>query len=185
MTTTKEIDFFADSQTILASDDQIKTVATTAQKMITLQRKIAEAEEWVTKHKELLRGIQEVELPNAMDACGMSAFELDSGQKVIIQQIVAGSIPKAKEAEAFAWLRKNKFDGIIKHKLEVSLERGKDKLAAEAVKALKKLGVEVTQKESVHPQTLGAWAREIIEGGKITLPMEILGIYVGRRATVK
>jgi hypothetical protein len=181
---TKEIDFFADSQ-ITASDKQLKIVASTAQKMLTLQRKIEEAEEWVKKHKDLLRTIQEVELPNAMDACGMASFTLDSGQQVKIQQICSGSIPKAKEAEALSWLRANKFDSIIKRKIEVSLERGKDKLGEKVVAALKKMGVEVKQSETVHPQTLGAWAREILEQGKVTLPLELLGIYVGRRATVK
>jgi hypothetical protein len=31
---------------------------------------------------------------------------------------------------------------------------------------------------------LGAWARELVEKGK-TFPAELLGIYVGRQATVK
>lgn len=182
---TTEIDFEADALTIRASDDQLKAVASTAQKMLTLQRKIEEAEEWVKKHKELLRGIQETELPDAMDACGMASFTLDSGQQIIIKQICAGSIPKANEVEALAWIRKNKFDALIKSKIEVSVERGKSKLGAQAVAALKKMGLEVKQSEGVHPQTLGAWAREIIEAGKVSLPLELLGIYVGRRATVK
>lgn len=182
---TTEIDFEADALTIRASDDQLKAVASTAQKMLTLQRKIEEAEEWVKKHKELLRGIQETELPNAMDACGMSSFTLDSGQQIVIKQIIAGSIPKAKEAEALGWLRQHNFDGLIKRKIEVSLGRGMDKLGAKAVTALKKMGLEVKESETVHPQTLGAWVREIIEEGKVSLPLELLGIYVGRRATVK
>lgn len=181
---TTEIDFEADS-VVNASDEQLRSVAATAQKMIALQVAIEKAEEWTKKHKELLRTIQEVDLVNAMDACGMSSFTLDSGQQVIVKQICAGSIPKANEAEALAWLRKNKFDSIIKSKIEVSVERGKAKLGVQAVAALKKMGLEVKQSEGVHSQTLGAWAREIIEGGKVKLPLELLGIYVGRRATVK
>jgi hypothetical protein len=183
-TTELEIDFEADSL-VKASDEQLRNVAATAQKMLTLTQKIEQAEEWVKKHKELLRTIQEVDLVNAMDACGMSSFTLDSGQQIIVKQICAGSIPKAHEAEALEWLRKNKFDAIIKRKIEVSLGRGMDKLGTKAVDALKKMGLEVKQSETVHSQTLGAWAREIIEGGKITLPLDLLGIYVGRRATVK
>lgn len=184
MTTGQEIDFEADALTIRASDEQLKAVATTAQKMLALQQKLEQAEEWTKKHKDLLRTIQEVELPNAMDACGMTSFTLDNGQQVVIKQIVAGSIPKAHEAEAMEWLRANKHDGLIKRKIEVSLERGKDSLGAKIVAQLKKLGVEVKQSESVHPQTLGAWAREMIEKGKEALPLELLGLYVGRRATV-
>jgi hypothetical protein len=183
--TTNEIDFEADALAIGASDDQLKAVASTAQRMIQHQQAIEKAEAWLKDRKEQLRVIQEVDLVNAMDACGMSSFTLDSGQQVVVKQICAGSIPKANEAEALAWLRANKFDGIIKSKIEVSVERGKSKLGAQAVAALKKMGLEVKQSEGVHPQTLGAWAREIIEEAKIKLPLELLGIYVGRRATVK
>jgi hypothetical protein len=183
-TVPNEIDFFADSQSMPVSDDQLKLVASTAQRMINHQQAIEKVEAWLKDRKEQLRTIQEVELPNAMDACGLSSFTLDSGQQILIKQICAGSIPKTKEAEAFAWLRENGHAGIIKRKIEVSLEKGKDAVGEKVVAALKKLGVEVRQSETVHSQTLGAWARELIEEGK-NLPLDLLGLYVGRRATVK
>lgn len=183
--TTNEIDFEADALAIGASDDQLKAVASTAQRMIQHQQAIEKAEAWLKDRKEQLRVIQEVDLVNAMDACGMTSFTLDSGQQVVVKQVCAGSIPKDNIPQALAWLRENKFDALIKRKIEVSLGRGKDALGAKAVAALKKMGLEVTENESVHPQTLGAWAREIIEAGKVKLPLELLGIYVGRRATVK
>lgn len=179
-----EIDFEADTH-VAASDDQLRAVAVNAQKMLNLQQAIDKAEAWLTDKKGQLRIVQEVDLVNAMDACNMAAFTLDSGQQVIIKQICAGSIPKDKLPEALMWLRKNKFDSIIKRKIEVSLGRGMDKLGAQAVAALKKMGLEVTENETVHPQTLGAWAREIIEAGKVTLPLETLGLFVGRKAIVK
>lgn len=184
MAKTMEIDFEADTH-VAASDEQLRAVAVNAQKMISLQQAIEKAEAWLTDKKAQLRVVQEVDLVNAMDACGMSAFTLDSGQQVIVKQICAGSIPKATQPEALAWLRKNKFDSIIKRKIEVSLGKGMDKLGKQAVAALKKMGLEVNENETVHPQTLGAWAREVLEQGKVSLPLELLGLFVGRKAVVK
>jgi O-succinylbenzoate synthase len=178
------IDFEADAKAVPVSNTQLQQVATAAQRMLTLQRKIAEAEEWVKTHKEMLQNMRQTEIPELMDSVGMASFVLDSGQTVEVKPVCAGSIPKANEAEAIQWIRKNGHGGIVKHKLEVSLGKGQDKLAPKVVSELKKLGVEVTQKEFVHPQTLGAWARELVEKGK-TFPAELLGIYVGRQATVK
>lgn len=179
---TKELDFEDDS-TPAISDTQLKSVAECAARFIALRDKLDKYAAWAKEKGAELRAIEEVELPDLMDACGMKKFTLTTGDVVEIKSIVAGSIPKSRLEEALQWLRDNGHSGLIKRKIEVALERGKDALGDKVIAQLKKLGVTVKTSDSVHAQTLGAWAREMIAEGE-TIPLDTLGIYVGRRATV-
>ncbi len=178
--TADDIDLEADALTVVAPDQQLKEVARLAELQSQLTGEVLGLEDTLKERKEALRLVSEQQLPEAMDACNMKEFALKNGLKVTVESIIAGSIPKANETEALAWLRANKHDGLIKKAISVALARGQDALGDKVVAQLKKLGVDVVSKDSVHPQTLGAWAREMLRGGK-AFPAELLGIYQGRR----
>ena len=45
------------------------------------------------------------------------------------------------------------------------------------------MGVAFVEAESVHPQTLAAFAREKLKAGE-EVPLDLLGLYAGRQAKV-
>lgn len=136
-------------------------------------------EELVAKHKE----IAEIKLPEAMMAVGMTQFKLQDGTAITVSRFYSASIPKERTEEAFAWLRSHDFSEIIKRNITCKFGKGEDEMATRVSNAIAALGIQAEDKESVHPQTLKAFVREQIEGGK-ELPLDVLGVYVGNKAKV-
>ena len=135
------------------------------------------------RQKEL-RQVLETDLPQAMDAANCKKFETAGGRKIVIQDIIRANIPGAKQEEAFAWLRDNGHDSLIKHELKVTLDRGKDNLARELGAMLERdYGVLADDKTTVHAQTLSAFCREQLAGG-IEIPGDLLGLYTARHAKI-
>lgn len=173
-----------DALVVNASNAQLKSVSALADKLVSLQEGEAEAELNLKALKERRRAIEEVELVEAMDACGIKSLKLKNGAEIVIDAVVSGSITKANEEPAFEWLRGNGHAGIIKTNVTVALSKGQDKEREAVLKKLRTIrGIEVQEKSSVHPQTLGAWARELVKDGK-DFPKELLGIWLGRKAKV-
>lgn len=166
------------------TDDQLRGIAGTVETLTALRARMAKAEEWMKQAKAQVEEIETSTLPELMDACGLESFKLTDGSIIEIKKIVAGSIPAKNREDAFAWLRAQGHDFLIKSEVKVALGKGMDSLAASVVDTLQGMGLEVERKETVHAQTLGGWAREMIAEG-VTLPLDLLGIYVGKRATVK
>lgn len=182
-----EFDLEADGEAELQAkptDDQLRSIAAITEEYLALRARMDKAELWLKEAKARCEEVEATILPELMDSVGIAEFTLSDGTEIRTKPIVAGSITKKNQVEAFAWLRKNGYGVLIKSIISVSLGKGTDTLGEKAVKALEKMGLEVDRKESVHAQTLGAWAREIIAEGK-SIPLDLLGIYVGKRATVK
>lgn len=98
-----------------------------------------------------------VDLPEAMKEARLTSFALDTGQEVKVQHKVKASITKARKEAAHKWLRENGFGALIKEKRIVE--------------------------ESVHHQTLGAFAREQLSKGN-PLP-ECFSIYEYDQTEIK
>jgi len=165
-------------------DNEFAKISDTALKMQDLQKVIGSLEEELKRNKELLRIVEETELPEAMQAANLQEIKLTNGAKVTISPFYKGYISEKNRAAAHEWLLNNKHGGIIKH--EVSLRFGKDEgeKAQDAVQSLKQKGLDPAVKESVHPQTLNAFVKELLTSGK-DLPAELFGVYVGSRAKLK
>lgn len=166
---------------------RLADVGVLARRLVSEKKEQAQVEARLKLIKNIVNDLEANQLPEAMKAAGVTEFKTLDGSKVTIKKIVQGSIPKEdleKRAAAFAWLRKNGHEGLIKREISVALAKGEDELGEQVIAALHQLGVEVTAEDSVHPMTLGAWAREMLEEGT-PVPFDVLGIYVGDRATVK
>lgn len=181
----RQIDFTADAPGALASasSDLLKRITNLAESRASTVSLIETLEERLKAAKERLRHVEEVELVEALDLAGMEEFKTKDGVKIGVKRIVAGSIPSKTADEAFKWLRENGHGGLIKREVSVSFGKGEDQTADETLELLRRYRLEPKDKTTVHAQTLGAWAREMIDEGE-TIPLDILGIYVGRRATV-
>ena len=163
---------------------QLTALSNIVGKRAELAERIAKGESLLATLKAELRTIDEEHLPNLMDAVGMQTFTTKDGFEVEVKPIAAVNPTVADRPQVYAWLREHGHGGLIKTKVTAFFDKGKaltDKLR----KQLEKLGVKLEVDESVHAQTLGAWAREMHEQGKLTSLPEFFKVYVGNRATVK
>jgi len=133
---------------------------------------------------ELVRRIEEVDLPDAMAAIGMQKFVLTTGETVDVKTEYHASIPKAREGEAFNWLREHNADALLKRIVSVQFGRGEDDAAGEIAAMLEnEYSLPVEQKLSVHPSTLKSFVKERIEEGA-ELPQDLFGVHIINRARV-
>jgi len=122
-------------------------------------------------------------IPALMDEMGMERLDVD-GVVVNRKMIVHASIPVARREEAYAWLRENKCDDIIKNVISCSFGKGQDNLAGDVIGLLETKGFHPEQKTSIHPSTLKAFVKEQFTSGN-DIPTEPFGIYIGTKAIIK
>lgn len=149
---------------------------------IDLEDVVAELEATLKGKKEELRQVTENDLPEAMEALGITEFRLADGRRVKIQEEVHASIPKSEEARAFAWLREQGYDSIIKRDVVVKFGKGEDELAEGLVNLLSEEGFNPDAKTSIHHSTLKSFVKDCLREG-IELPQELFGIF--RRMVAK
>jgi hypothetical protein len=134
--------------------------------------------------EEQYRNLTEVSIPEAMAEAGMKKFVMEDGSMIDVKPFYGASISKARQAEAFKWLRDHGFDDIIKNTVSVRFGRKEDELAARMIQLLREQGFIPEQTEKVEPQTLKAWVKERIEKGQ-PVDSELFGVFIGQKATIK
>lgn len=182
------MDYSDFEQDIVApSGDQLKSIEMLAQQAYTLQSTIDMHEAAVKSLKAELTAITMKSLPEVMAAAGTTSFTTTNGVKITIKEILNGTLPKTEHERALAlkWLEENGGKPIIKGVLTAEFERGADnaELRNRAAEALAELKVNFVEQETVHPQTLAAFARERLKNGE-EVPLDMLGLYAGRQAKI-
>lgn len=168
-------------------EDMLKKIQFFGERQRDLTKAIADLENQTTIMKEKLRRVVEQDLPEAMDAVRMSKFVMEDGTTVTVKPFYNASIPEDRKEEAFDWLKENDFDGMIKADVKVSFGKGEFEVAqsfVEFVRGFNEKAIDPEYKENVHWQTLRAFVKEQIEGGK-PLPLDMFGVFVGRKAELK
>lgn len=133
--------------------------------------------------KESLRQQNEL-IVQLMEERGVRSIKMKDGQSVDIKPFYTGSITKEKQDEAFAWLRDNGYDDIIKNQVVVKFGRAEDDKANQMYTDLANKGFDTDRSVKVEPMTLKGFIREMLENGK-ELPMETFGVYVGHKINIK
>lgn len=132
--------------------------------------------------------IRENDIPELMQSIGLKEIVTAKGLKVSIREEVRASFfakdPSLREP-AYAWLRENHHDGLIKSKVELQFNREQEELCAKVVEHLKAMGVplNMSQKKEIHPQTLLAFLREQLREG-VGVPLEKFGAFVQKFAKI-
>lgn len=171
-----------------AAPKGLDAIALMAENALILAERIRTGQQLLKELGEQFRVITESDLPEAMDALGIEDFTLKNGRKITINQSYHPNISGDHEDEAFGWLRENGHDGIIKRNVSVEFGKGEDKIANYLLRNLRRYKSlsesSIKDKEGVHPQTLKAFVREMIESGE-NLPMEAFGVHIRRIANIK
>ena len=166
------------------SDGELSIVSALANKQLQLVTEVAELEADLKAKKEELRLTSEQELPDAMQAAGLTQIKLNSGENISINEFYNAHISKANQEKAYEWLTANGHEGLIKNEVLLKFGREESLVVDETVSALQARGVAPQVRQSDHPSTLKAFVKEQFTSGN-DIPTEPFGIYIGTKATIK
>tara|TARA_R100001086_G_scaffold217207_1_gene133563 strand:+ start:2213 stop:2788 length:576 start_codon:yes stop_codon:yes gene_type:complete len=166
------------------SDGELSTVSNLASKQLKLTAELAALEAEFKAKKEELRLTSEQELPDAMQAAGLTQIILSTGEKISIKEFYSAHISKANQEKAYQWLLSNGHEGLIKNEVLLKFGREESETVRETVSALQSRGLAPEIRQSIHPSTLKAFVKEQLTTGN-DIPTEPFGIYIGTKATIK
>tara|TARA_R110002126_G_scaffold35111_3_gene108471 strand:+ start:171 stop:746 length:576 start_codon:yes stop_codon:yes gene_type:complete len=166
------------------TNKELNTVSNLANKQLKLATNVAELEAELKAKKEELRLTSEQELPDAMQAAGLTQIKLSSGENISINEFYNAHISKANQEKAYEWLVTNGHEGLIKNEVLLKFGREETEVVNETVSALQSRGLSPEVRQSVHPSTLKAFVKEQFTSGN-DIPTEPFGIYIGTKAIIK
>jgi hypothetical protein len=176
--------FENDADALKVSDESVSGIAGLAKRAKMLEKELEDLGVSLKEKEEQYRNLTEVSIPEAMAEAGMKKFVMEDGSMIDVKPFYGASIPKARQAEAFQWLRDHGFDDIIKNTVSVRFGRREDELCSRLLELLRTQGFIPEQSEKVEPQTLKAWVKERIEKGQ-PVDSELFGVFIGQKATIK
>lgn len=152
-------------------------------KLRSIESEIADTEDHLKTLKGEKHRLSTELIPSCMDEMGIERVDVD-GVTVQRKLFVSASIPVARKEEAFAWLRDNGLDDIIKNDVTCSFGKGEDNLAGDVVGILRDKGFDPSVKTHVHSSTLRAFVKERVESGK-PIDLDLFGAFVNNTAEIK
>lgn len=158
----------------MAKNVTIEDLTEAASALIDAELAVEVAEKVLKQKKERARILREETIPYALMELGIQKLTLTTGQKLGIKQEVYASIPDTNKAEAFDWLNKHGFGGLIKTSVTTLFAKGEVEKALAFCKELEANGMDAAFDESIHAQTLKAFLREQISKGK-DIPLDMFG----------
>jgi hypothetical protein len=176
--------FEDDAGALKVSDEQVSGIAGLAKRAKMLEKEIAEMEQNLSDRSDQYRKLTEQTIPEAMAESGMKKFVMEDGSSIDIKPFYGASIPKARQAEAFQWLRDHGFDDIIKNTVSVRFGRNEDELCVRLLNLLGTQGFPAEQAQKIEAQTLKAWVKERVEKGE-SVDTELFGVFIGQKAIIK
>jgi len=166
------------------SDGELSLVSALANKQLELAKELGELESAVKAKKEDLRLTSEQELPDAMQAAGLTQIKLSTGENITISEFYNAHISKANQEIAYKWLLDNGHQDLIKNEVLLKFGREETAVVDETVAALKSRGLAPEIRQSIHPSTLKAFVKERLTTGN-DIPTEPFGVYIGTKAIIK
>jgi hypothetical protein len=176
--------FEQDADALQVKNEDLHSVGALAKRAKLLEKEIEELDTVLKERKEQQRKLLEDTIPAMLQELGMKSFKMSDGSTIDVKPFYSASIKEENRALAYQWLRDNGYDDIIKNTVSVRFGRNEDKLCETLINLLRQQNYPVEQTEKIEPQTLKAWAREMVERG-VEIPTETFGLYVGHKATIK
>jgi hypothetical protein len=148
----------------------VASISDLANQQLQLEKELEYAELALEELKGRLSRVRDVDLPAIMQQAGTRMLKLTNGAILEIKEDFFASIPEDKQEKAFRWFTVTGNDGLIKNEIKANFGKGQDAEAQELQDKLDELGYSYTAKRSVHPQTLKAFVRKVVESGEFTIP---------------
>ena len=177
-------DYFDDGEALAKVDSGTgKQLSDLVRALRNVEKQIDDAETHLKTLKQEKHKLSVENIPALMDEMGMDRVDVD-GLTVTRKMIVSASIPQDRKEEAFAWLRENGLDDIIKNDITCSFGKGEDNLAGDVVGLLHERGFDPKTKTHVHPSTLKAFVKERVTDGK-PIDLDMFGAYINNAAEIR
>tara|TARA_R100000951_G_scaffold3161_1_gene4503 strand:- start:98 stop:658 length:561 start_codon:yes stop_codon:yes gene_type:complete len=177
-------DIFDTSQALAGVDAELgKSLSQLVKQVTQLDKKIDDWEGQIKILKDQRKRITHDRIPGLMDEMGVEKIEVE-GASVSCKPVVHASIPVPRKEEAFAWLRENGLDGIIKNDVVVTFGKGEDNIAGNLVGQLQEKGFDPKTKTHIHASTLKAFVKERVTAGK-HIDLDMFGAFVQTAAEIK
>jgi hypothetical protein len=176
------------------SNDKLEKVRTFLREARDIDKHILDLEAQVKEKKARKLLLTQKDLPDLFDEAGIDSLGLPAEGNLPAYDCELGPYyhanigaewPTEDREKAFAYLEKKGASDLIKSTYVVLLPRGKRALAIKVETALKKLGVEFSEKLDVPWNTLTAWLKEQVQKHKTTPELDLLGATVGRVVKLK
>lgn len=165
------------------SEGDMAQLAVLAAQQLEEETAVAQLEDDLKAAKKQLAITKEFSIPELMDKLHLTEFSTTSGLKIKVKETIRAAISKANQADAYAWLRANGHEALIRRKIIVEFGVGEDAEAAAALEALQEQELQIDDDASVHTQTLGKFVREMLGSGQ-DVPIELFGIHRQRVSAV-
>ncbi len=177
MTETDNVEQYAlDAASETDGSDLLVQISKCVDQLRTAEFAVEQAEIELKRRQEVARDLSERQIPELMQRARQKTLMTDSGIKVTLVEKLRASIPKGKEGPAFAWLTENGHGGVIKREVSAVFSKDQGELAKLVADDIVRFGVQPESKMSVHPQTLVALLRELLENG-VDVPLEKFGAF--------
>lgn len=181
-------------ETATAPEDQLAAIRARIAEARELEQLIADLEERLKAATTRLNSLQFIELPDLMNAAGVSAVTLPAeGNAPTIEAKavpfyranIAAGWPEDRRQEAFATLKEFGAEALIKTEVSIAFPRGSHEEAQVFQEEALKRGMNATLAEAVPHASLTAWLKDHIESHRPWPPLDKIGATVGRRVTLK
>jgi len=177
-------DIFDESEALASVDTGTgKQLSSLVRALRNVEQQIEAAENHLKVLKQDKHKLSVENIPALMDEMGVERIDVD-GVTVTRKMIVHASIPADRKEEAFAWLRENNLDDIIKNDVTCSFGKGEDNIAGDVVGILQERGFDPQTKTHVHPSTLKAFVKERVTDGK-PIDLDMFGAFIANAAEIR
>jgi hypothetical protein len=149
------------------------------------RQEIKEAEALLADLKKKEEFVSEKALPELMLQAGLEQFVMADGTNVSLQRQYFASVSSEDKRSFFEWLRENDLTGMIQVEFKSAISKGDEAKIQLVENILTRTGMDRVfgKKESVHPSTLRAWAKERMENAEPIPPG--LNIHVKETINIK
>jgi hypothetical protein len=172
------------SQHKATADNILAKIANAAREQRKAEQLVEQKERELVEAKAQLTHWSEKVLPDLMAEAEQDSLVTSDGLKIEIKEAIRASIPKEHAAKAFAWLRANQHDGLIRHNFVIEFDKDHVAEAEEFGTKLRTEGTAYVEKRAVHPQTLAAFVRQQLEAGN-PIPQELFGVFRQKQARIQ
>ena len=177
-------DYFDESEALAQVDSGTgKQLSDLVRTLRNVEKQIEDAELHMKALKAEKHKLSVENIPSLMDEMGVERLDVD-GLTIERKMMVHASIPKDRKDEAFAWLRDNGLDDIIKNDVTCSFGKGEDNVAGDVVGILQEKGFDPQTKTHVHPSTLKAFVKERVTEGK-PIDLDMFGAFIANAAQIR
>ena len=180
---TTTIDFEKDQREELDGANDANKLSDQVVKLQQLENELLTKEEELKELKRKVDLVSGEVIPTMMQEMNISTLKLADGTSVEVKPVYGASIPKAKQEEAYTWLRENGLGDLIKNEITVAFGRDEDNKAQQYAVLAQGQGYQPVQKLKVEPMTLKALVRERLESGQ-EMPSDLFNMFTGNRTKI-